>query len=24
MLDYLRGCDFQRYKSVIERLGLRK
>jgi small subunit ribosomal protein S15 len=24
MLDYLRGQDFQRYKSVIERLGLRK
>ena len=24
MLDYLRGRDFQRYKSVIERLGLRK
>jgi small subunit ribosomal protein S15 len=24
MLDYLRGLDFQRYKSVIERLGLRK
>jgi len=24
MLDYLRRCDFQRYKSVIERLGLRK
>ena len=24
MLDYLRSRDFQRYKSVIERLGLRK
>ena len=24
MLNYLRGQDFQRYKSVIERLGLRK
>lgn len=24
MLDYLRGRDFQRYKSVIDRLGLRK
>ncbi|HXJ33923.1 MAG TPA: 30S ribosomal protein S15 [Candidatus Eisenbacteria bacterium] len=24
MLDYLRQRDFQRYKSVIERLGLRK
>jgi len=24
MLDYLRRRDFQRYKSVIERLGLRK
>jgi small subunit ribosomal protein S15 len=24
MLDYLRSSDFQRYKSVIERLGLRK
>jgi len=24
MLDYLRGRDFQRYKGVIERLGLRK
>ena len=24
MLDYLRRQDFQRYKSVIERLGLRK
>jgi small subunit ribosomal protein S15 len=23
-LDYLRSRDFQRYKSVIERLGLRK
>jgi len=24
MLDYLRSRDFQRYKGVIERLGLRK
>ena len=24
LLDYLKGRDFQRYKSVIERLGLRK
>ena len=24
MLDYLRSRDFQRYRSVIERLGLRK
>ena len=24
MLDYLRSRDFQRYKSVIDRLGLRK
>ena len=24
LLNYLRGQDFQRYKSVIERLGLRK
>ena len=24
MLDYLRSRDFQRYKSVIERLGIRK
>jgi small subunit ribosomal protein S15 len=24
MLDYLKGRDFQRYKSVIERLGIRK
>jgi small subunit ribosomal protein S15 len=24
MQDYLRSRDFQRYKSVIERLGLRK
>ena len=24
LLDYLRGRDFQRYKSVIERLGIRK
>ena len=24
MLDYLRSRDFQRYKSVIERLGPRK
>jgi small subunit ribosomal protein S15 len=24
MLDYLRGQDFQRYKTVIERLGIRK
>jgi small subunit ribosomal protein S15 len=24
MLDYLRSRDLQRYKSVIERLGLRK
>ncbi len=24
MLDYLKGRDFARYKSVIERLGLRK
>ena len=24
MLDYLRSRDFHRYKSVIERLGLRK
>jgi small subunit ribosomal protein S15 len=24
MLDYLRARDFQRYKGVIERLGLRK
>ena len=24
LLDYLKGRDFQRYKSVIERLGIRK
>ena len=24
LLDYLRGQDFQRYKTVIERLGIRK
>jgi small subunit ribosomal protein S15 len=24
MLDYLRSQDFQRYKQVIERLGIRK
>ena len=24
LLDYLRRCDFQRYKTVIERLGIRK
>src|SRR4051812_38032861 len=24
LLDYLKGREFQRYKSVIERLGIRK
>ena len=24
LLDYLKGRDFQRYKQVIERLGIRK
>jgi len=24
LLDYLKRCDFSRYKSVIERLGIRK
>ena len=24
LLDYLKRCDFQRYKTVIERLGIRK
>ena len=24
LLDYLKGRDFQRYKSVIEQLGIRK
>jgi len=24
LLDYLKRRDFQRYKSVIERLGIRK
>jgi small subunit ribosomal protein S15 len=24
LLDYLKGRNFQRYKSVIERLGIRK
>lgn len=24
LLDYLKGRDFQRYKKVIERLGIRK
>jgi small subunit ribosomal protein S15 len=24
LLDYLKRCDFQRYKRVIERLGIRK
>jgi small subunit ribosomal protein S15 len=24
LLDYLKGRDFQRYKTVIERLGIRK
>jgi small subunit ribosomal protein S15 len=24
LLDYLKGRDFQRYKGVIERLGIRK
>ena len=24
LLDYLRRCDFQRYRVVIERLGIRK
>ncbi|MBI3301365.1 MAG: 30S ribosomal protein S15 [Deltaproteobacteria bacterium] len=24
LLDYLRGVDYQRYRSVIERLGLRR
>jgi len=24
LLDYLRGADYQRYRSLIERLGLRR
>ena len=24
LLDYLKRCDFERYKTVIERLGIRK
>lgn len=24
LLDYLRGCDFDRYKSLIEKLGIRR
>jgi small subunit ribosomal protein S15 len=24
LLDYLRRCDFDRYKSAIDRLGIRK
>ena len=24
LLDYLKRCDFERYKSIIERLGIRK
>ena len=24
LLDYLKRCDFERYKIVIERLGIRK
>jgi small subunit ribosomal protein S15 len=24
LLDYVRSCDFARYKSLIERLGLRR
>jgi small subunit ribosomal protein S15 len=24
LLDYVRGCDFGRYKTLIERLGIRR
>lgn len=24
LLDYLRGCDFARYKTLIEKLGIRR
>lgn len=24
LLEYLRGCDFDRYKTLIERLGIRR
>jgi small subunit ribosomal protein S15 len=24
LLDYLRGVDYQRYRTLIERLGLRR
>jgi small subunit ribosomal protein S15 len=24
LLDYLRRCDFERYKTIIEQLGIRK
>lgn len=24
LLDYLRGCDFDRYKTLIEKLGIRR
>lgn len=24
LLDYLRGCDFDRYRTLIEKLGIRR